>query len=411
MKQTSPREKVAIVIQRYGPEVNGGAEAHARLIAQRFQADLGYDVEVFTTTAHDYMTWDSHYPVGTILIDQVPVHRFAITKPRQPNWGYFDRGLRLLMRIAKRIPVVGEHLQMALEWLWVDLQGPHCPTLVAELIKRKSEFKKIFFFAYLYYPTLHAMKALKGKAVLIPLLHNEPPAYFEIVKQMLQTAEQLVFNTDTECKLAQSIVGKLNAKHLDIAGIGMDSVGELHVPPAALKFLEGKKYLLYLGRVSKSKGVRDLIEWFNAWKRATNNQDMLLVLGGSKDESVSDDLLKTVNFLGFVTNEERAYLMTNCFAVVNPSQYESLSMLLLEGLIAHKPVLARRECQVFQDYAPFAPSIHLISDTASFSEGINKFLTTPPAALSPKIEASAKWVNERFSWKRSLEILAKHIKA
>lgn len=42
------KKKVAFVIIRYGAEVNGGAEAHCRMLAERLVPY--YDVEVLTTT-------------------------------------------------------------------------------------------------------------------------------------------------------------------------------------------------------------------------------------------------------------------------------------------------------------------------------------------------------------------------
>ena len=49
-------KKIAIVVQRYGLEVNGGAELHARLLAEELnKSNL---VEVFTTCALDYDLWE-----------------------------------------------------------------------------------------------------------------------------------------------------------------------------------------------------------------------------------------------------------------------------------------------------------------------------------------------------------------
>ena len=62
--------KIAMVVQRYGLEINGGAEYHARLIAER----LGkyFTVEVFTTTAHDYVTWAHHYEKQREIAERDP---------------------------------------------------------------------------------------------------------------------------------------------------------------------------------------------------------------------------------------------------------------------------------------------------------------------------------------------------
>ena len=63
--------RVAIVVQRYGVEVNGGAELHARTIAELLHEDV--DVTVLTTCALDYRTWADHYPPGETRVGPVRV--------------------------------------------------------------------------------------------------------------------------------------------------------------------------------------------------------------------------------------------------------------------------------------------------------------------------------------------------
>ena len=41
------KEKVAITVTRYGKDINGGAELHCRMLAERLAPD--YDVEILTT--------------------------------------------------------------------------------------------------------------------------------------------------------------------------------------------------------------------------------------------------------------------------------------------------------------------------------------------------------------------------
>ena len=63
--------KLAFVIQRYGLEVNGGAELHCRWLAERLARR--HEVEVFATRALDYLEWRNHYPKGTELVNGIPV--------------------------------------------------------------------------------------------------------------------------------------------------------------------------------------------------------------------------------------------------------------------------------------------------------------------------------------------------
>ena len=72
--------KLAVVVQRYGLTINGGAELHARYIAERLARYA--DVEVLTTCAKDYVSWRNELPAGDDKVNGIVVRRFAVTRPR-----------------------------------------------------------------------------------------------------------------------------------------------------------------------------------------------------------------------------------------------------------------------------------------------------------------------------------------
>ena len=66
--------RAAIVVQRYGNEVLGGAETLARRIAELLAPEI--ELTVVTTCALDYLTWADHYPPGEAEVNGVRVLRF-----------------------------------------------------------------------------------------------------------------------------------------------------------------------------------------------------------------------------------------------------------------------------------------------------------------------------------------------
>jgi len=72
--------RVAFVVQRFGEEVAGGAEALCRSTAHALAA-RGDEVEIYTTTARDYLTWAPHYAAGTATDGPMSVHRFPAERP------------------------------------------------------------------------------------------------------------------------------------------------------------------------------------------------------------------------------------------------------------------------------------------------------------------------------------------
>ena len=69
--------KLAVVVQRYGADISGGAELHARYIAERLARHA--EVEVLTTCARDYVTWRNEFPAGEeTRSTAVTVRRFPV---------------------------------------------------------------------------------------------------------------------------------------------------------------------------------------------------------------------------------------------------------------------------------------------------------------------------------------------
>src|SRR5215468_300911 len=81
--------RLAVVVQRYGRDVLGGAETHAALMARLLARH--HAVEVLTTTAREYQAWSNHYPAGVSEIDGVTVRRFHVTRGREPAWHAIHR--------------------------------------------------------------------------------------------------------------------------------------------------------------------------------------------------------------------------------------------------------------------------------------------------------------------------------
>ena len=63
------RLSLAIVVQRYGADINGGAELHARYIAEHLAPHA--DVRVLTTCARDYLTWRNELPAGPTTVNGI----------------------------------------------------------------------------------------------------------------------------------------------------------------------------------------------------------------------------------------------------------------------------------------------------------------------------------------------------
>ena len=111
-----------IVVQRYGDIAGGGAEPHARAVAQRLRPY--FNVEVATTTARDYWTWSNEFTAGLTAVDGIPVHRFAVERGRSRDF-----------RLRERRAFSATHT-LADERAFVEAQGPVAPDLLEHVHRR-----------------------------------------------------------------------------------------------------------------------------------------------------------------------------------------------------------------------------------------------------------------------------------
>lgn len=74
MPSGARRLRLALVVQRYGLDIAGGAEYHCRLVAEHLARHAS--VTVRTTCADDYVTWANRYPEGEEAVNGIAVRRF-----------------------------------------------------------------------------------------------------------------------------------------------------------------------------------------------------------------------------------------------------------------------------------------------------------------------------------------------
>ena len=68
------KRKIGLIVQRYGRQVNGGAEVLARMVAEKLA--LKYDITVLTSRALDYHFWKPELPEGESEENGVKIIRF-----------------------------------------------------------------------------------------------------------------------------------------------------------------------------------------------------------------------------------------------------------------------------------------------------------------------------------------------
>lgn len=111
------------------------------------------------------------------------------------------------------------------------------------------------------------------------------------------------------------------------------------------KLSDGKKTILYLGRLEKRKGV-DYLLWAYARLRDTHDDVRLVIAGsGVKKKSLQKYVeqyeIPDVTFAGFIPEDEKVELIANADLYCSPALYgESFGIVLLEAMAVSTPVVA-----------------------------------------------------------------------
>ncbi len=323
--------KVAFVVQRCGLEVNGGAESLCLKIAQRMSRY--WDLEILTTCALDYMTWQNYYSPGVSDVLGVKVRRFPVAQPRD-----IARFNRLSDTIYSRIKTVSLKEQEA----WMQAQGPWSPDLINYVKACQDEYDAFIFFTYLYATTYFILPWVAQKAYLAPLAHNEWTLYLSMWDGLFEKPRGFIFHTPEERDLIQARFPDANCEG-PIVGVAVEPPNAYSAAAFRHNYKIDEPYLLYIGRIDPSKGCEELFRYFIEL-RSHETQPRTLVLLGKSTMPIPQH--PDIIALGFVDEPTKWNAIAACDSLVMPSPYESLSMVLLEAWAVGKPVLVNGRCDV-----------------------------------------------------------------
>lgn len=397
--------KIAFVVQRYGTEILGGSEYHCRLVAERLAER--HSVDVLTTCARDYITWENVYPEGADRIRGVTVRRFATSRTRDlaafnqySDWIFHNRHSR----------------QEEMEWL--KQQGPWSPALIEYLERQHHTYDILIFFTYLYAPTVMGLKVAPSKSLLVPTAHDEPAIRLGIYEDVFASAAGIVWNTEAERRFVSS---QFHMRTLveDVVGCGVDVPesrysGEeqpdlapvlptareplpSHIEGTANAFKRRHRmhgpFALYGGRIDPGKGCEELLEYFQAFLK--DGGDASLMLMGVKLMPLPDD--PHVRFAGVLPDEERLAALEAATVVIVPSPHESLSLLALEAFAVGTPVLANGRSEVLVDHCRRSNAGLYYEDRWEFTEALK--LLTKDAGLRAAMGRNGRaYVNGNYRW-------------
>lgn len=403
-------KRIAIVVQRFGTEINGGAEAHARLLANALKQH--YQVDVLTSRALDYRTWAPHYPLGEEQIDGCRVIRFDhsprlrgrhMRMPLRPKLRWKLRRW-LSDKKARVLRPTGNERVDGLRLL--RSQGPTMEGLMRYLGEHGDEYQAIIFMTAMYHPSALGVLVKPHRSILVPTLHDEKVMYLPHFHRVFRAPIRIMYNTAAEEQVARRLYGEGLAPG-DICGVGIDLPTRESASERSRCFSDLAKrhgidtpYVLYVGRIDKAKGCDMLFEHFLRW-RAERQAALKMVVVGQPFMTLPSDA--HLVFTGFVTDGERDALIERAEAMAIPSRYESLSLVLLEALVRGCTVIVNRDSEVLEQHVHDSGVGETFTTYEEFAAALDSVLARSPEQRAAQAARGRRYVEERYVWSTIIE--------
>ena len=386
------KKKILFVVQRYGLEVNGGAELHCRQLAERLKDE--YDVSVLTTCAIDYVTWKNEYKEGIEHINGVKVIRKKVD---------FERNQKKFNKISAKLNNEKDNINLGIEWQ--EAQGPHSSELIKYLENHKDDYDVIIFLTYLYYTTYFGLKVAPEKSILIPTAHDEPPIYYSIFNETFNLPKAILYSTTTERDFVNKRF-KNDYIESDIVGLGVDVNENAQDIDLEKTFGIKDDYVVYIGRIDESKGCKEMFEYFLEYKKAYGS-NLKLVLAGKSAMEIPRN--KDIVTLGFVSEDEKVNLIRKSKLLILPSKFESLSLSTLEAMYIKVPVLLNGKCEVLKQHAILSNGGLYYENKWEFIETLD-YLIKNFEITERMGENGRRYVDKYYKWDAIIKKLKEAIK-
>jgi glycosyltransferase involved in cell wall biosynthesis len=355
--------RLAIVVQRYGTAIAGGAELHARHVAEHLSKYA--EVEVLASCASDYLTWRNELPPGEDIVNGVRVRRFPVRHPRS-----LERFGRLSATVFQRTHSIADELA------WLDAEGPASPALIDYIRAHRQAFDFFLFWSFRYYQAYHGARAAADRAVLVPTAERDPAIGVSIFTPVLAGVRGVVYLTPEERDLVNGASGNDGVPSI-VAGSGSEVPAGVEPARFRQKYGIDGPFAIYVGRIDQNKGCDELFDYFVRY--AARERDPLpLVLCGRSVLPVPDH--PKIRHLGFVSEQEKFDAVAASSVLVMPSYYESLSIVALEAWAMGRPVLANAQCDVLQGQCLRTNAGLFYRDFEEFAEALSWVARRPAQA-------------------------------
>jgi glycosyltransferase involved in cell wall biosynthesis len=274
---------------------------------------------------------------------------------------------------------------------WFRENGPDSPELLEYLRRHGAEFDRVLFWSYRYADAYFGLPLVADRAVLVPTAEEDPLIHVDALGPFFALPKGFLFLTPEEETLVamRAAPGRPSA----VIGCGLDPVAGDADDSCLDRLGLVDPFVLYLGRIDPNKGCQALMRHFLRYAELGRN--VQLVMAGPASMPIPEHPL--IRPLGFVDDAVREALLTRARALVMPSPFESLSMVLLEAWNHGLPALVNARCKVLRGQVERADGGLYYANTTEFIAALDYLLDHPDAARTLGRQGLA-YVDREYRW-------------
>lgn len=382
--------RLLYTVQRYGDDLVGGSEAACREFAEHL-VQRGHYVEVVTSRARSYVDWADEYESGTTEINGVLVHRLGVTELRSAEKS----------RPIDDWTVLGPHpIPLFQQQRWLRLLGPQLEDYATWLRTHSDRFDAIIHMTYRFATTTMGLPLTSGQVptILQPTAHDESGLWIRQFDTLFRLADAFLFFTPEERQL---VADRFDfTPDGEVIGMGMEMHPTADSAPFRGRFALGDRpYLLYVGRIDAAKGVVEAFRFFEAYKHRNPGPLLLLFAGETvSDLPDNDDVVQ----VGFLDERSKRSALAGCLALLQPSYYESFSIVLCEAWLQGRPALVQGLSDVLGGQARRSGGALPYRGFAEFEAALDLLLDDP--AFADRLGTNGRrYVEDHYGWPQVID--------
>lgn len=362
----SDHRRLALVCNRFGDHVAGGAEAHVRDLGCGLR-DRDWRIDVVTTAARDLYTWRNELPEGESLEDGLRVLRFPTV---------VGDGRKVRDRIGGMI-AAGASVSLDDQYAWMN-SGVRVPGMHEYLVDHAAEYRAIIFAPYLFWTTFACAEIAPGRTILLPCLHDEPESRLDLFRPMFEGSRGILFQTDPELDLARRLFDL--PERTAVVGCALQTADRYD--PDAFRRRHGidGPFLFYAGRREWGKGWPELLSHLEYASSVLANPVPLVTCGVGELGRVPPGV--RIVDVGYVSDQERSDAMAAASVYVQPSAMESFSRTIMEAWLAGTPVVANAGSAVVSWHCDRSEAGLAYRDRYEFAESLRLLVERPETSAA-----------------------------